>query len=223
MLSKILTSALIAGAVTGLIAALLLFVFVEPVLLHAEMFESGALVHTGVSDAHFDMPPLDVMRTVFLIVFTMFLYSGDGLILVALMNVAESQGAVITARTGLIWGIAGFIAVQFAPGFGLAPEVPGSSAADLTARQLWWFATVGATIGGLWLIAFAKTKMLWTLGAVLILAPHIIGAPEADIMTGTAPTELGGEFAARSYGVGLAAWVMLGSLAGYFWSTERET
>ena len=40
--------------------------------------------------------------------------------------------------------IAGFVAFHLAPGFSLAPEVPGVAAADITARQIWWFATAGA-------------------------------------------------------------------------------
>ena len=54
MLSRIVTSALFAGFAAGLIAALLQLAFVQPHLLHAEMFESGELVHsvTAGSSAH---------------------------------------------------------------------------------------------------------------------------------------------------------------------------
>jgi hypothetical protein len=34
------------------------------------------------------------------------------------------------------------------------------------------------------------------------------------------PTEIGALFAARALGVGLAAWVLLGCFAGYFWQSE---
>ncbi len=223
MFSKILTSALIAGAVAGLLAALLQLYFVQPVLLHAELFETGQLTHSGVSDAHFESAGFDVQRDLLSVVFTMLIYSGYGLVLVAMMNMAEAQGALINARSGIIWGVAGFVAVHFAPGFSLPPEVPGSSAADVSDRQIWWFATVLATMVALWLFAFGSKRIAWVAGIVVILAPHIIGAPHPDVLTGSAPTELGGMFAARSLGVGLAAWVMLGSLAGYFWSNSEET
>ncbi len=223
MFSKILTSALIAGAVAGLIAALLQLVFVQPVLLHAEMFETGAMVHTGVSSAHFEMPPFDVQRNLLSIVFSMLIYAGYGLVMVALMNLAEAQDATITARSGIIWGVAGFVALHLAPGFGLAPEVPGSAAADIGDRQIWWYAAAAATMAGLWMIAFGKSPVFWGVAAFLILAPHIVGAPHPDVLTGSAPTELGGLFAARSFGVGLAAWVILGCLAGYFWSRKEDS
>ena len=35
-----------------------------------------------------------------------------------------------------------------------------------------------------------------------------------------ATTSIGALFAARAYGVGMMAWVMLGGFAGYFWSRE---
>ena len=49
MFFRLITSALFAGAAAGLIAALLQLAFVQPVLLHAERFESGDLVHFDVA------------------------------------------------------------------------------------------------------------------------------------------------------------------------------
>jgi len=34
------------------------------------------------------------------------------------------------------------------------------------------------------------------------------------------PTEIGALFAARALGIGLVAWVLLGSFAGFFWQRE---
>ena len=57
--------------------------------------------------------------------------------------------------------------------------------------------------------------------AVLLLAaPHVIGAPEAEQYWGVAPPELAATFAARVLGVGLAVWAVLGLLAGHFWSSK---
>jgi len=226
MFTRILTSALFAGAVAGLLAAMLQLVFVQPVLLHAELYEGGDLVHFGSQSevsAHQDVGGIDPVRDGLSIVFTMLIYSGYALVMVALMSLAEQRGAVISARTGLIWGVAGFVVVHFAPGFTLAPEVPGVAAADVYARQVWWFATVATAAAALWLIAFGHSWKAWAPAAVLLLAPHLIGAPEPDIFTGPVPTEIGALFAARAFGVGMAAWVMVGCLAGYFWSRDSET
>lgn len=225
MFSRILTSALIAGAAAGLIAALLQLVFLQPVLLHAELFEQGILNHFGpapMSEMAVELPGFDPQRDLLSIAFSMLIFAGFGLMMVAAMTLAEGSGAVISARTGLIWGVAGFVAVHLAPGFSLSPEVPGVAAADITARQIWWFSTVGSAIVALWLMAFGKSPVAWGITVLLLLAPHVIGAPMADIMTGSAPTELGSLYTARAYGVNLAGWVVLGILAGHFWSTAEE-
>lgn len=223
MFTRILTSALFAGVAAGLIAALLQLAFVQPLLLHAELYESGALVHFGAAtnvSAHPELPGFDAVRDGLSIIFTMLIYSGYGMILVALMSLAEERGASITPRNGLLWGIAGFVAVHFAPSLSLAPELPGTAAADITARQIWWFAAVIAAAGAMWLIAFGTNWVAWGAAVVLLLAPHVIGAPEPAMFTGPVPTELGAHFASRALGVGMAAWAFLGLFAAYFWAQE---
>lgn len=226
MFSRILTSALFAGAAAGLLAALLQFLFVQPVLLHAELYETGELVHFGAEavSAQPDLPGMfaDPMRDALTVVFAMLTYTGYAVVMVALMSVAEGMGHAVTARAGLLWGLAGFITFHFAPGLSLAPEVPGVSYTDITARQIWWTATVAAAGVAMWLIAFGGNLMAYGAAALLLMAPHLIGAPEPDSFAGPVPTELGALFAARAFGVGMAAWVLLGGFAGYFWQTESK-
>ncbi len=223
MLYRLVTSALFAGFAAGLIAALLQLAFVQPHLLHAEMFESGALTHsvTAGSLTHGPAYEFDAMRDVLSVLFSALIYVGYGLMLVAGMAFASERGHVITARSGIIWGLAGFIAVHFAPAIGLPPELPGSSAADVGARQIWWFSTVGATALALWLIAFGRSMISWGVAAVLLAAPHIIGAPHPEKFHGGVPPELAGLFASNAMGVGMAAWVVLGLLAAHFWNQEE--
>ena len=224
MVSRLLTSALFAGAATGLIAASLQLVFVQPVLLEAELYESGQLVHFGgqTMSARPDPGGINPVRDTLTAIFTMLIYTGYALILVAAMALAEARGARITARTGIVWGLAGFGAAQLAPGFSLAPELPGVAAADLTMRQIWWFATVGMAAVGIWLVAFGRSWAAWAAAIALLLAPHLVGAPEPGTFTGPVPTELGTLFAARALGVGAAAWIALGCFAGFFWQREGE-
>ncbi|MCZ4267338.1 MAG: CbtA family protein [Pseudomonadota bacterium] len=224
MFGRILTSALFAGAAAGLIAALLQLFFVQPVLLHAELYESGELVHFGgeAVSAHPDLPGLfdEPMRNLLSILFTMLTYTGYALVMVALMSQAERQGHEITARHGIIWGLAGFVTFHFAPGLTLAPEVPGVAAADVGARQVWWVATVASAGVAMWLIAFGGNVVAYVIAALLLMAPHVIGAPEPDSFTGPVPTEIGALFAARAFGIGMAAWVLLGAFCAYFWQSE---
>lgn len=222
MFTRILTSALFAGAAAGLIAAVLQLVFVQPVLLHAELYESGELVHFGgqTVSARQEVGGFDALRDGLSVLFAMLTYSGYALILVAAMAVAEARGSVISARTGIVWGIAGFLIAHFAPGFSLAPEVPGVAAADVGARQVWWWSTVVTAAAAVWLIAFGRNWIAWGVAALLLLAPHVVGAPEPDSFTGPVPTELGALFASRAFGVGLAAWILVGCLAGFFWQRQ---
>ena len=148
-------------------------------------------------------------------------YVGYALVLVAGYGLAEAFGKRVTLREGLLWGIAGYAAFQLAPAMGLEPELPGTMAADLTARQIWWIGTALCTAAGLGLLGYGK-GVASVIGAVLLLAiPHVIGAPELESYSGVAPPELASTFAARSLGVGLIVWSALGALAGWLWSRPQ--
>jgi cobalt transporter subunit CbtA len=129
------------------------------------------------------------------------------------MLLAALRGQPIGARPGVIWGLCGFLAVQMAPAVGLPPELPGTVAAEVQVRQVWWAGTVLASAAGLAVIAFGR-GYLPVAGAALLLLPHLIGAPHLDTYFGAAPPELSAAFATRSLGVALAGWCALGWLLG---------
>ncbi len=226
MIRQLIASAVFAGFAAGLIAAALQLVFVQPLLLEAELYESGALIHfAGEADAHDHAThahpdpsgAFDLARAGLSVLFSTLVYTGYGLLLVAGFALAARYGLLVDARRGLLWGVAGFVAVQLAPAAGLPPELPGSAGAEITSRQIWWFSTAGVSVLGLALIAFGRGWPLMLIAVAALLAPHIIGAPHAAAMTGTAPPELAGAFAGRTLAVGLAAWALLGTIAAYFW------
>ena len=138
------------------------------------------------------------------------------------MAFAKQRRTKLSPKQGVIWGLAGFIAVHFAPGFSLAPEGPGVAAADVYARQFWWFATVACAASAMWIIAFGSGVIALGTAAILLLAPHIIGAPQPDTFTGPVPTELSALFASRAFGVGMVAWVLLGVFSAFFWQRESD-
>ena len=222
MFSRLVTSAVFAGAVAGLLVALLQLAFVQPVLLHAELYETGQLVHFGglPNTATPELPGFDLMRNGLSVLFTMMVYCGYALILVAVMSTADD--ALVTPSMGMIWGLAGFVAAQLAPAMSLPPEVPGVAAADVQLRQFWWFATVAMAAGAMWILAFRFNMYGIAAAALLLMLPHIVGAPQPDAFAGPVPTELGALFAARSLGIGLAAWIILGAFCAYFWNKEGE-
>ncbi len=227
MIQRMVTSALVAGIAAGLLAALMHFAFVQKYILLGEEYETGAAVHyDGVPAAGHDHAAHDhgdaggadaLQRNAMTVLFFALLYAAYGLIMVAGFGLAQHFGQRVTAREGILWGIAGFVAIQLAPALGLAPELPGTAGPDLTDRQVWWAATVACTAVGIALIGYGRKPVWVALAVVLLALPHVIGAPELDAFTGVAPPEVASAFAARSLAVGLAAWSVMGWLAGWSW------
>lgn len=224
MFTRIVTSALFAGAAAGLAAGMLQWQFVQPVLLHSELYEQGLLTHFGgtLNSTEVVLDRFQPMRDALSIIFTMLLNTGYALILIALMSLRQQNGDELTPHKGIIWGVAGYVAVHLAPALSLPPEVPGVAAADVELRQIWWVCTVAATSLGLWLIAFSRKTTRIIPAIILILLPHLIGAPEADVFTGPAPTEIGALFASRALGIGLASWALLGYFSARFFISETK-
>jgi cobalt transporter subunit CbtA len=226
MTKHLLSSALFAGLATGICGAVLQFIFVTPLLLEGELFETGARIHfasgggTPQSDKGGISLAGELPRHVLTMVMNIVAYTGFALLMVAGFALAERQGRPVTSRRGLIWGLAGFLAVQLAPAFGLPPELPGTIAADVVARQIWWLATVIASVSGLALIAFGDGPAKIAAGIVLLLIPHLVGAPHLDGYWGIAPPELSAHFVTASLGVAAASWTVLGVVAAHFWSRK---
>lgn len=218
MFQKIVVSALIAGFGAGIVAALMQFVFVQPLLLHAELFENDAT--TSLDMVTVARGSLDLTREGLNIVFSALIYTGYAFMLLAAMVWAEDRGQPISPRTGLLWGAAGFITMHLAPAFGVAPDMPGLNGADVEARQIWWFGAAACTGIGLWLIAFGRNWAMWGAAIILLAAPHIIGAPLPDALTQVAPPELAAAFAARTLGTALVVWSTLGLLLGAVWTSK---
>jgi cobalt transporter subunit CbtA len=225
MIFRLLLRAILAGCVAGLVAGILQLWFVQPVLLHAELFESGELTHfgpDGPGPALARGAGFDPQRDLLTVAFTIIIYCGWSLVLMPLMAFAEGRGAMIDGRTGLIWGVAGFVTVLLAPAFSAAPGLPGIAYIDITVRQIWWFSTVLCTGLALWMLAFQRHPASFALAVALLLAPHAVGLPSPEEYLGPAPPELGSLMATRVLGVGLAAWTVLGSLAGRLWARASQ-
>lgn len=239
MLTRTLAGGLLGGFAAGLLAALLHLLLVQPVLLGAERYEAGELVHRpAAAGAHDDAAPVaadgltagaaqpsapapsmapslvptrDPARDGLTILSFGLAYAGFGLLLAAAMAAAEACGhGPASLRAGLAWGAAGWVAVQLAPALGVPPGLPGMGAADLVARQAWWWGTAAATALGLAVLAFGRGWPIVAGGLALVAAPHVLGAPEPAALAGPAPPELAALFAARALGVGLVAWLALG-------------
>ena len=119
-------------------------------------------------------------------------------------------------RRGLLWGLAGFACFTLAPSLGLPPELPGTEAAPLLERQLWWIGTAVATGAGLFAAARLRNVYGYAIAVVLIAAPHVIGAPQPEHPGGLAPEELEHKFVLVAIATSLVFWLVLGVLTGAF-------
>ena len=81
--------------------------------------------------------------------FSVLVYVAYALILVAGFGLARIYGHAITAREGMLWGIAGFASFQLAPAMGLAPELPGTLATLAGASGLFMMLSLATTLSGM--------------------------------------------------------------------------
>lgn len=241
MFNRLLTSGLIAGVLAGICVAAIQEFTTTPLILKAEIFEKAAeghhhaalktpldaqivFVHDAgpavatVSDPKEWEPEDGLQRTLYTSAATIGAAVGFAMMLLAVMLASE---ATITGSTAALWGAAGFVITGLAPGFGLAPELPGSVSADLLARQVWWISTAAMTALGLWSIWRWRTIGPVLGGVALIAIPHIWGAPHPAQFGSTVPAELASHFTSSSLAIQAILWVLVGALAGFFW--QRQT
>jgi cobalt transporter subunit CbtA len=236
MFRRIFAAALGAGIGVGVLIAALQHVALVPMILEAEKYEKGAVAphheHSAIS-AQSGMAAASLLvteapmvaedspwRPVFTWIATTLTSVGFALLLVGAYAVS---GRAVDAREGLLWGIAGFAAFALAPAFGLPPELPGSAAADLFARQAWWIGTAVATAAAIGLMLFARASWAIPVGVALLVAPHLIGAPHPPAGAGLVPPELAAAFAARSLGINAAFWALLGLATGALYARLGRT
>jgi cobalt transporter subunit CbtA len=115
-----------------------------------------------------------------------------------------------SALWGAAYGLAGFVVFFAAPGMGLPPELPGTAAAELTVRQEWWVLTAVATGAGL--ILFFSISKWWVrvLALALLVAPHLIPAPQPAVQASLAPEELQSRFRLATTLCNAVFWLSLG-------------
>ncbi|UZE97478.1 CbtA family protein [Alkalimarinus alittae] len=229
---RIIFNAVFIGLAAGLLLSLIQVIGVSPIIFEAETFEvveeapaAAAHDHHGVEESsghHHDAeawaPEDGAERTLYTVASNVLAGIGFASVVLALMSQLQLQGITqVNVQKGLLWGLAGFAVFFVAPGIGLPPEIPGTEAAVIENRQLWWlFAVVCAAIG-LAVMAFAPIK-LKILGALSIALPYIVGAPHVDGPEFAHPdpaavaslTELHFQFIMASGIANLIFWIVLG-------------
>lgn len=219
---------------TGLLAALLLTLlqsfWVAPLILEAETYEkapaaqhedvhehaAGTAAHSHGAEA---WEPEDGWQRVL---------STTGGNLVVAVGFALMLAGLYTLRApnrtsqGLLWGLAGYATFCLAPTLGLPPELPGTAAADLGQRQIWWVGTAASTAVGIALIVFARHWLLKALGVAILAVPHLIGAPQPEVHSMLAPQALEAQFKIASQLTNAAFWLALGLISAWLFRRKSD-
>lgn len=226
-------AALCAAFVAGLAMSAIQYYRVVPLILAAETFEGQAPVaphehaegtpehghetaapaaeaHAHDEDAW--APADGFERSAYTVLANLLAAAGIALVIGAISVFANLP---ITLANGALWGLAGFAAVSLAPALGLPPELPGMPAADLGARQIWWWGTAIATGAAALILAKNRSAPAIALAIVLVAAPHVIGAPDLSGEHASAvPAHLANRFAATALATAAIFWVVLGMTFG---------
>lgn len=243
MFKNIVFASCLVGLLTGVIVTGLQMVLTVPVILEAEQYEGGehaqgeetavaeeaatqsggvfTALYQGLYDlqhAESDWEPADgLQRNGATLIANILIAIAFGLLLIAALSLRPG----VAWKEGLLWGLGGYATFFALPALGLLPEIPGSFAADLVPRQGWWLLTVFCSGVGLALIVFQK-PWVWKIGgAVVVLIPHLIGAPQPEVHGGTAPAELANAFVWRTAIVNAILWLLLGAAGA--WTLNKLT
>ncbi|MFC0410693.1 CbtA family protein [Roseomonas elaeocarpi] len=224
-LRHILLVAVLAGLMAGLVATAGHQLSTVPTILAAEVYEQAAEpaaaapphdhaaagTEAGHDHAAAWEPRDGLERTLYTLLADVLTGVAYALMLGAAISL---RGQPVDGRQGLLWGLAGFAVFTLAPSIGLPPEPPGMPVADLTARQLWWVATAALTTLGLGLVLLGRRPLPALLGVVLLVLPHLYGAPLAPEETSAVPEALIHRFVTEVMVVSLLFWATLGLALG---------
>lgn len=213
---RLVFAALCAGLVSGVFATIAHQIGTVPLILEAEQYEkpAAATMTAGAHQHASAWEPQDgIERTAYTLLADVLTGIGFALLLAAGIAL---RGGEVSWRDGLFWGLAGFAVFTLAPGLGLPPQLPGSETAPLAQRQIWWLLTVVLTGGGLALFAFTKRAPLAAIGVILIVLPHLYGAPQSFEHTTAAPQALAHRFIVAATVINFLFWAILGASTGYF-------
>jgi cobalt transporter subunit CbtA len=214
-------AAIVAGIIAALVFTLVQSVWVTPLILQGETYEDAAEVASQPQSAsvtaehHHDQDawkPRDGWeRTLFTFAANLLMGVGYSFVLVALYLLWRQPK---NALAGLAYGVAGFAVFFAAPGLGLPPELPGTAAAELAARQQWWVMTALATAAGLILFFSHPRWWLRVLALAIVVAPHLIPAPHPAVEASLAPADLQSRFRLATTLCNGVFWIALGLASG---------
>jgi len=222
MVFRVFAAALAAGLLSAILITGLHSVTTAPLILEAETYEVAVPGHDHSAHDHgADIPwmPADGMERMLYSLLANF-GAGVGFSLLLIVGLTFDLPAVSAGR-GVLWGLAGFTVFTLCPALGLPPGVPGLAVPDEQAAQLWWLGTVLFSGAGIGCLVFGKSSIIKALGPMLLVLPHLWGAP--PIMgESLVPATMAARFAAMSIVLGGVFWVVIGYFSGAIFARLGE-
>lgn len=212
MLYRIFAAAVAAGMIAAALISILQANTTGPMILMAETFELPPELY-GPGGSEVDVGAA-IQRSIFTFLANAVTTIAFALILIVGLTFGETK----PDRTkGLMIAAIGFASFSLAPAMGMPPKLPGMPVGDLELRQFWWISTALITLAGMVCLFVQKKIPLQVLGAVLLIAPHVWGAPLPDDMDSDVPATLAATFAANAIAMSAILWATLGATAPYFY------
>lgn len=244
---RIVLYAILVGSVSGLLLTAVQFWQVIPIIQNAERFEGGAtavVAHDHAGHSHAESATAhghdqrattqggwsaqEKQRHSLTLASNILIAMGLALVILPAMVASQRDGtaARLGWHHGVLWGAAGYAVFFLMPAIGLPPEIPGTVAAALDARQSWWLLAVICTAAGLAGLAFVKSPWRWA-GLGLLAVPHLVGAPTPPTapFAGYPPAlaveleELTRQFLSATAIANAVLWLALGLAA--IWAVRR--
>ena len=236
----IVFSALFVGLISGGLATAVQFFQVIPIIISAEAFEGAGEPETTTTsektehkhDSHEHAteewgPEDGLERTAYTLLTNILTSIGFALLILAAIVASRKSDddTELNWRHGILWGLSGYVIFFVAPALGLPPEIPGTEAAAVETRQVWWIFAVICTAAGIGGAAFIKQPWRWALLGLLVI-PHLVGAPHiAEMFAGKPPavaaelTVLTQQFIIATAIASATLWITLGLTS--VWTARR--
>jgi cobalt transporter subunit CbtA len=232
-------SALFVGLISGGLSTAVQFFQVIPIIISAEAFEgepapattSEKTEHNQASHEHATKeewgPEDGLERTAYTLLTNILTAIGFALLILTAIVASQKpdDNSKLNWRHGILWGLSGYVIFFVAPALGLPPEIPGTTAAPLETRQIWWIFAVICTAVGIGGVMFVKQPWRWALLGLLVI-PHLVGAPHITEMFADKPPAVAAELTVLTQQFIIATaistatlWIALGITS--VWTAKR--
>lgn len=221
MVFRIFAAALAAGLLSAILISGLQSITTAPMILEAETYEVVSHDQGAGEHEHHDaawMPADGIERTLYSLLANF--GAGVGFSLLLIVGLTFDLPGLSGGR-GVLWGMGGFAVFTLAPALGLPPGVPGLAVPDEQAAQIWWLGTVLLSGSGLACLVFGKSAVVKLLGPVLLVLPHVWGAPPV-FGESLVPATMAARFAATSIVLSAVLWLAIGYFCGAIFARLNE-